>query len=70
MKKLYITLIVLISTICSVYGATIIAIQNNGSWNSASTWDLGRIPKSNDTIVIPSNFTVIVSTWNILNGFR
>src|SRR5688572_5296990 len=70
MKHLYFFLIVLLSTLFTADGATITAVQNNGAWNSASTWDLGRIPKSNDTIVIPKYFTVVVSDWKILNGVQ
>ena len=70
MKHLYFLLIVLFSTHLAADGATITAVQNNGAWNSASTWDLGRIPKSNDTIIIPKYFTVVVSAWHILNGVQ
>lgn len=70
MKHLYFILIVLFSTLFTADGATITAVQNNGAWNSASTWDLGRIPKSNDTIIIPKYFTVLVTSWHILNGVQ
>lgn len=70
MKHFYFLLIVLFSTLLTADGATITAVQNNGDWNSASTWNLGRIPKSNDTIIIPKYFTVIVTSWNILNGVQ
>jgi len=33
---------------------------NNGPWKSASTWDLGRIPKTGDTIIISAGKIVIV----------
>ncbi len=70
MKQFYLILIVLLGTIYTADGTTITAVQNNGTWNSASTWDLGRIPKSNDTIIIPKYFTVIVTDWRILNGVQ
>jgi hypothetical protein len=70
MKHLYFILIVLLSTLYNADGATITAVQNNGAWNSASTWDLGRIPKSNDTIIIPKYITVVITSWHILNGVQ
>lgn len=67
MKKLYIILLILFGTLSS-FAATITAVQNNGFWNSASTWDLGRVPTNTDTIVIPANVTVKVNNWNLLTG--
>ena len=70
MKQLYFILFVLLGTVLTADGTTITAVQNNGNWSSTSTWDLGRVPKSNDTIVIPKNFTVVVTDWKILNGVQ
>jgi len=68
MRKLYLILFILFGSLLSVYSTTITAVQNNGFWNSASTWDLNRIPKSGDTIVIPQNLTIRVNNWNLLTG--
>ena len=67
MKKFYLTLLILFVTVAS-FAATITAVQNNGSWNSTSTWDLGRLPTNTDTIVIPANLTIKVQNWNLLTG--
>jgi hypothetical protein len=39
---------------------TIIA-ATNGAWNSASTWNLGRVPINGDIVSIPKNFNVTLS---------
>lgn len=38
----------------------ITAKTNNGNWSSPSTWNLGSVPTSNDSIVIPAGIQVIL----------
>jgi len=53
----------------AVFGAPkITAVQNNGQWNAASSWDLNRLPQNGDTIVIPAGLTIFVSNMNSLNN--
>ena len=60
MKNFYVTLMLLLMS-AAVYAATITAVVN-GNWNSAATWDLGRVPAAGDVVVIPSGLTVTVTT--------
>ena len=46
----------------SSFAGSIQAIQNNGNWNSNSSWDLNRIPTNGDTITIPAGFTLIINS--------
>lgn len=66
MKNFYLTLSALLLTAAS-YAATITAVAN-GTWNTASTWDLGRVPAIADLVVIPSGITVTVTTNVNLNA--
>ena len=51
------------------FGAPVItATVNNGSWSTNSTWNLNRVPKDNDTIVIPANLKVTYSANDNLKG--
>jgi hypothetical protein len=59
MKNFYLTLTALLFTVAS-YAATITAVAS-GTWNSATTWDLGRVPAAGDVVVIPYGFTVTVT---------
>ena len=59
MKNFYLTLTALLFTLAS-YAATITAVAS-GTWNTAATWDLGRVPAAGDVIVIPSGITVTVT---------
>lgn len=68
--KFYIVLLLtLISTGLSAAPRTIIAAKtNNGNWSAPSTWSLGSIPASNDSIVIPAGITVILDNSYTLNS--
>src|SRR5688572_5208039 len=59
MKNFYLTLTALLFTVAS-YAATITAVAS-GTWNTAATWDLGRVPAAGDVIVIPAGITVTVT---------
>jgi hypothetical protein len=41
-------------------GNTMEVVQD-GNWNSTSTWSLGRLPMSNDTLVVPAGMTLTVN---------
>ena len=53
MKKLYSLLIALFAVSFTFANNLITVVNNNGSWKSKSTWNLNRIPKDGDTVVIP-----------------
>lgn len=60
MKKFY--LLVLFITLFHVsFSAPVIKANTNGNWNVISTWDLNRLPKVGDTIVIPSGKVVTIN---------
>lgn len=58
MKHLYITLIVLFTSIAAF--ANTITATANSLWENTSTWNLNRIPQNGDSIVIPVNITVML----------
>lgn len=68
--KFYIHLVlVLISTGLAAAPRTLItATVNNGNWSSAGTWNLDRVPQTNDSIVIPAAYTVVVDNSYTLNN--
>jgi len=69
MKTFYATLIVAFTLVfTSANAGKITAVSDNGDWESASTWDLNRIPQAGDTIIIPTGFTVNVYTNLTVNG--
>jgi hypothetical protein len=46
----------------AVANNTITLKNNNGNWNSSSSWDLNRVPTNNDVVIIPKDFTAIVNS--------
>lgn len=68
MKKLYLLA-------CSIvlfhfcFSAQSITATSNGNWSSASTWNLNRVPKVGDTIIIPAGKTVIIDDDEKFKGF-
>lgn len=54
-------------TTFTTFSATITAISN-GNWNTASTWNLNRVPICGDDIVITSGRTVTITTTVSLNA--
>ena len=62
MKKCYLTAIILCVALCSFAAPVITATANNGNWTTNSTWDLNRVPKNGDTVVIPLGKTVLINT--------
>ena len=67
MKQLYTTLLTLCIGI-TAFATTDKAVGNLLAWSSASTWDLGRVPQNNDTILIPAHDTIDVDANFSLNG--
>lgn len=63
----YILTLTLVSL--TTFGAPVLtATVNNGSWSTNGTWDLNRVPRDNDTIVIPANLKVTYSGNDNLKG--
>ncbi len=66
MKQVY-TLILGFLIFTAGYATTITAVQSN-NWSDKATWDLGRLPKVGDSIIIPANLTVTVdNNFNLDN---
>lgn len=68
MKKFYFLILSIVLFNIS-FSAPVISATVNGKWNAESTWDLGRLPKVGDTIIIPSGTTVIINDDQNFNGF-
>lgn len=67
MKNLYLLVILTFFCLDSFSQAIDSVINNDGKWNVASTWSLNRVPKSGDTIVIPTKMQVIIDN-NVVLG--
>ena len=48
--------------------ATIISSQQNGNWDDATSWDLGRAPSISDTIYIGPGDTIVINSNLSLSG--
>jgi hypothetical protein len=68
MKKFYFFLILVVLYNIS-FSAPVITASSNGYWNSTATWNLNRLPKVGDTIVIPGGKTVTINDDQSFNGF-
>ena len=66
MKQVY-TLILGLLVFTTSYATRITAIQSN-NWTDKATWDLNRLPKNGDSIIIPSGITVTMDNNNNLNN--
>lgn len=66
MKQVY-TLILGLLVFTASYATTITAVQSN-NWSDKATWDLGRLPKDGDSIMIPVNLTVTIDNNISLNN--
>ncbi len=49
------------------YATTITAVQSN-NWSDKASWDLNRLPKNGDTVLIPVGFTVTIDKNDNLNN--
>jgi G8 domain len=61
MKKLYSVILVIFTVSFTFANPVINATANNGNWKSTSTWNLNRVPKDGDTVVIPAGKTVVIN---------
>lgn len=68
MKKFYLFLVLVVLYNIS-FSAPVITASSNGDWNSTATWNLNRLPKVGDTIVIPGGKTVTINDDQNFNGF-
>ncbi|HLZ87528.1 MAG TPA: G8 domain-containing protein [Puia sp.] len=67
--KLYTLLLLAIPSVALAGARTLNeAISNGSNWSSTSTWSLGRVPASGDSIVIPAGKTVIFDQSATLNN--
>lgn len=60
MKQLYTTLIFSLLVSVSFANPVISVRNNNGQWKNASTWDLNRLPKNGDTVLIQAGVTLTI----------
>ena len=68
MKKFCLFLL-FISVAYSSFSAPLIKAIISGNWNNSATWDLGRLPQTGDTIIIPTGKIILVNDDRILEGF-
>jgi hypothetical protein len=69
MKKVYLIALATILTLNFSFAAPVIKAVANGYWGSANTWDLSRLPRVGDTIIISAGRTVAINDDQDLNGF-
>lgn len=68
MKKNLTLLLILFSMISfKSVAETITAIKSN-NWSNPKSWDLERIPKCSDKVVIPKNISIILDSTSTLKG--
>jgi hypothetical protein len=68
-KKFYLLMLLAIPSGAFAQARTLNkAVTNGANWSSASTWSLGRLPASGDSIVIPSGYTVWLDISAALNN--
>ena len=69
MKQIYSIIAILFITIASVQARPVITFNNWwGDWSTASNWDLNRIPKNGDSIIIPSGKGVVFDKNDTLSN--
>lgn len=66
MKHFY-TLIFTLFSVLIANATVITAIKDNGNWQDKKSWDLNRLPKKGDTIVIPSGISISIDKQITLN---
>ena len=66
MKPIF-SLLIAIAAAATASAGSITAVVNNGNWATASTWNLNRVPANGDTIIIPANFNIPLTTTVSLN---
>src|SRR4029079_5609780 len=68
MKKFYLFAL-LVALFNISFSAPVITASSNGYWNSASTWNMNRLPQIGDTVTIPAGKTVTITDDQNFNGF-
>jgi hypothetical protein len=63
MKHIYLLLILIFSAAVLSAAPLNTLVVNNGNWQSATSWSLGQIPASGDSVLIPAGFTVTVNSY-------
>jgi hypothetical protein len=66
MKPIYTTIFALLIFFTSF--STTITANSSSAWETASTWDLNRVPQNGDTIIIPQHITVALAGVNQLDN--
>jgi hypothetical protein len=70
MKKIYSLLLAISVSLFVAASPIITVVNNNGHWNSNSTWNLNRKPQDGDTVIIPAGFKVdVTNNVNFGNKF-
>lgn len=60
MKQIYTLIAILFISFSAAQAKMVITFNSSyGDWSKASNWDLNRVPKNGDSIVIPLNNTVV-----------
>lgn len=54
-------LLTVFATKLDLNAAIITAISSGGTWNTATSWDLGRVPECGDTIIVPLGIEIKVT---------
>jgi hypothetical protein len=70
MKHIYLLAIAIISFATSFAQTKINLSCTSGSWSVRSSWDLNRLPTSGDTVVVPKNTNLTISTDMTLNDMH
>jgi hypothetical protein len=67
MRNIY-TLLVFCLFCATSFATPVIKAKANAYWNTTTTWDLNRMPKSGDTINIPKGVTVVINDDEVITG--
>ncbi len=62
MKKLLLAIFINLIITASFAAPVNTLIVNNGTWNSASSWSLGRQPSNGDIVVVPRDMTLVINS--------
>ena len=67
--KLYTLLLLTLTSTGLIAGPRTLntAIVNGGNWSAAATWSLDRIPRDNDSVVIPAGSMIVFNSSSTLN---
>ncbi len=68
MKRLPLFIIALLSLAVASAAPKVKAVSNTGLWRANGTWDLNRLPKAKDTVVIPAGKTITIDNVQALDS--